>query len=240
MKNATQNNVFLNEITHNNDFGLFIDTSKNNHIYNNNIRNEEGSTAFNAFDNSKNFWNGSYSIGGNHWDGHNGADVFHGADQNKEGKDGIYDASYVVMTSVDYYPFVIENGWNHRLLIESVRCGWCGDLSHLDLNLIKGLFINIINYGQNPTKTNMVLKVNELVVNNTLFSRIQPFEKTYDLSIGSEDTLFISVLTDDSLWRGRFLRLGMAEITIDLDIITWKGKIFCFRSMFFLLNEEVQ
>lgn len=240
MQNATKNNVFLNIISRNNNFGLFIDASEKNHIYNNNIRNEEVSTAFNAYDNSQNFWNGSYCIGGNHWDGHEGADEFHGEDQKKEGKDGIYDTSYLVMTSEDHYPFVNENGWNHRLLIESVHCGWCGDLPHWDLNLIKGLSVNIINYGQNPTKTDMVLKVNELIFNNTFFSRMQAFEKTYELNIGSEDALFISVLTDDSLWRGRFLRVGMAEITIDLDIVTWKGKVFCYRSRFFLLNEEIQ
>jgi hypothetical protein len=33
---------------------------------------------------------------------------------------------------------------------------------------------------------------------------------------------------------------NIKPLTIDLDIITWKGKIFCFRSMFFLLNEEIQ
>jgi len=235
---AKNNKIYLNNITSNQLFGLQLEDSTGNRIFNNNIKNKQGSMTTNAYDDGQNFWNGSYCIGGNHWDESSGNDAFHGPNQQRTGKDGIYDANYSFLYNTDHYPYVSPNGWEHRLIIESVTCGTCGMFPNRDF--IQGLFINIINYGQQKTKTDFSIMVNGYHFNKSLGTMVKTFVEHHTLTIGSEDQIFISILTDGDIWKTKYLHMGFAEITINLDIFQWKGCAFVFRSFFLLLREEYQ
>ncbi|UCD14423.1 MAG: PKD domain-containing protein [Thermoplasmatales archaeon] len=88
------------------------DKNDNNIIYNNTFINNSR----NAFDNSSNFWNITYPIGGNYWDDYSGEDNYRGLNQDIPGSDCIGDTPYNIPpeggNNSDYYPLMYEWGEN--------------------------------------------------------------------------------------------------------------------------------
>ncbi|MEM1551543.1 MAG: NosD domain-containing protein [Candidatus Bathyarchaeia archaeon] len=92
-----------NEIA-NNSFGLWLERSSSNRIYDNNFR---GNTYQVLSYKSVNVWDNSYPHGGNYWSDYGGIDVKNGAGQDLPGSDGIGDTPYAIDTdNLDKYPLV--------------------------------------------------------------------------------------------------------------------------------------
>jgi len=97
--NSTYNKIIGNRIincsSNPESAGIYItDCSPNDHniIYNNTFMNNSRD----AYDDSNNYWNGSYPRGGNYWDNHTGPDKYRGQYQNLPGYDCIIDASRTI------------------------------------------------------------------------------------------------------------------------------------------------
>ena len=93
-----ENNIMSNTI------GVWLSSSSNNLFYNNNFVNntfqvETGGTVSD--------WNGTYSIGGNYWSDYEGKDSSRGQFQNQPGSDGFGDSPYIIdEKNQDFYPLM--------------------------------------------------------------------------------------------------------------------------------------
>jgi parallel beta-helix repeat protein len=96
-----------NTISHNEVFGIWIDSSINNMIYQNNLFNNTFQASCNT---QSNFWdNGTW---GNYWADYEGVDEMNGLYQNASGSDGLGDIPYVVDKETkqqDNYPLWLPN-----------------------------------------------------------------------------------------------------------------------------------
>jgi parallel beta-helix repeat protein len=93
-----------------NDWGLFLDSSEGNTVYNNRFINDTG---YNAYDtNGNNQWDGGYPEGGNFWSSYSGSDVKSGPLQDISSPDGFGDTPYYVdgyAGTKDRYPLMEPN-----------------------------------------------------------------------------------------------------------------------------------
>jgi parallel beta-helix repeat protein len=98
------NNVSRNTIFENIYLGFYLADSSNNMIFNNNIINN----SFQANDDqSDNYWDKGYPLGGNFWSDYDGWDLNSTPDQNTPPPDGIGDIPYVIdLDSQDNYPLM--------------------------------------------------------------------------------------------------------------------------------------
>lgn len=110
---STNNTIYNNTLTHGGNWGAVgIALSSGNAFYQNNFTNNY----YDAYwsDSSTNYWNSSYTNGGNYWDRYvdrmiNPTDAYSGPNQDQPGADGFWDVSYPVSAdSLDYYPIVPE------------------------------------------------------------------------------------------------------------------------------------
>jgi LPXTG-motif cell wall-anchored protein len=96
-----------NTISHNEVFGIWIDSSINNMIYQNNLFNNTLQASCNT---QSNFWdNGTW---GNYWADYEGEDEMNGLYQNESGSDGLGDVPYVIddePKQQDNYPLWLPN-----------------------------------------------------------------------------------------------------------------------------------
>lgn len=100
-KNSQSNIIALNQITEN-THGISIDLNcKYNKIYNNNFINKLSNTV--GLGLTSNFWNSTYTVGGNYWSNYLGTDAHSGLNQTMLGSDGIGDQTY---QDIDYYPYM--------------------------------------------------------------------------------------------------------------------------------------
>ena len=101
----TENCIITNNtISKNNDYGLYLDKSNHNLIFQNNFL----SNTKQAYDPGTNIWNKSYPVGGNYWSDH-------GCTGNPS------NSSYSIQPKgVDYHPFEDLNGW-HIEIVEEVK-----------------------------------------------------------------------------------------------------------------------
>ena len=140
---SSNNNLSSNNVNLNSDYGIYLDDSNNNRIYNNYFNNTN-----NAYDNGTNIWNtttttgpnivGGPSIGGNYWSDYTGID---------NNSNGFGDTAYNVPggTNKDHLPLVpmcgdldcncIVNIMDMRLLMNHVNNpdgypvdSWAGDV----------------------------------------------------------------------------------------------------------------
>jgi parallel beta-helix repeat protein len=105
----SDNNLIFYNTCENNLFGIFLDVSNNNnHIYHNNLINNENQ----AYDNSTNFWDNGYPSGGNYWSDYTGVDNYRGENQNISGSDNFGDTPYNIPggSNRDRYPLM--NPWS--------------------------------------------------------------------------------------------------------------------------------
>jgi parallel beta-helix repeat protein len=126
LKEATDNIVRKNLIKLNSFDGIYLWSSLNNTLYENNVEsNTYGISPYLGSDNKiyhNNFVNNEYSVnpddptdlwddgypsGGNYWSDYNGSDLYLGELQTEPGSDGIGDTSYVIDGSnTDHYPLM--------------------------------------------------------------------------------------------------------------------------------------
>jgi parallel beta-helix repeat protein len=111
MQSSSYNTVAGNNITGNDEYGIFLDYSWDNTFYHNN-----------SLDNSKqvyigtsgyaNVWDDGYPSGGNYWSDYTGVDEKSGPDQDQPGSDGIGDTHYVIdADNQDGYPLMNPYPW---------------------------------------------------------------------------------------------------------------------------------
>jgi parallel beta-helix repeat protein len=120
---TTDNIIRNNNISSNFNYNFYLENSRYNLIYHNNILN----LSIQAYDNrDDNYWDNGYPLGGNYWSDYNGVDNFKGPNQDQPGSDGIGDTNYSIDgDSVDHYPLmgpyygrqlknysVLKEGWN--------------------------------------------------------------------------------------------------------------------------------
>jgi len=102
------NSIYSNDITNNQEYGLYIDDCSQNYIYHNNfINNVDGNAYFyKRKSGSINHWDDGYPSGGNYWDDYTGADG---------DSDGIGDTPYDIpghdTDDQDEYPFISQGDW---------------------------------------------------------------------------------------------------------------------------------
>jgi len=137
-------NIVCDNYAEHNDEGMFLWDCKWNVIRDNTFSNSSFASMemnTNAFDNiifhnniinklcydltGGNYWYREYPLGGNYWsDYFDGADDYHGPNQNLTGGDGIWDDPYIVSGSgnIDRYPFAIPNGWKDHIYGSNLEC----------------------------------------------------------------------------------------------------------------------
>ncbi len=96
-----------NTVSHNEVFGIWIDSSSNNMIYQNNLFNNTLQASCNT---QSNFWDNGTR--GNYWADYEGVDKMKGLYQNESGSDGLGDTPYVVDDETkqqDDYPLWLPN-----------------------------------------------------------------------------------------------------------------------------------
>jgi len=102
-------NLLVENMIKNNDWGVFIISSQRNIVYHNNfINNTNYWGVYNTT------WDNGYPSGGNYWSGYDGTDVYSGQYQNETGPDRIGDTPYDIPGSwpvgmQDIYPLM--NPW---------------------------------------------------------------------------------------------------------------------------------
>ena len=110
---STNNIIYNNTLTHGGNWGAVgITLSSGNTFYQNNFT----ANYYDAYwsDSSTNYWNSSYTNGGNYWDRYvdrmiNPTDAYSGPNQDLLGADGFWDVPYPVSAdSLDHYPIVPE------------------------------------------------------------------------------------------------------------------------------------
>ncbi|UCE37541.1 MAG: hypothetical protein JSW00_19145 [Thermoplasmata archaeon] len=121
LKSANNNLIKYNNVS-SSDYGIYLESSESNKIFNNNLIGNTNQ----GYDNGLiNKWNTSYPTGGNYFNDYSGADEYKGPGQDIWGSDGIGDSSYIDIGggtgNQDYYPLMYpynENtiflcyGWN--------------------------------------------------------------------------------------------------------------------------------
>jgi parallel beta-helix repeat protein len=121
VQGAGKYNIIRDNHILDNDYGLYYHSSYYNTIFHNNFINNSNQ----AYDDSTNYWNESYPIGGNFWSDYTGDDNFSGPNQDIPGPDDIGDTNYTISggPNVDNYPLVqihkppvyfgiLKQGWN--------------------------------------------------------------------------------------------------------------------------------
>lgn len=96
-----------NTVSHNEVFGIWIDSSSDNMIYQNNLFNNTLQASCNT---QSNFWDNGTR--GNYWADYEGVDKMQGPYQNESGSDGLGDTPYVVDDETkqqDNYPLWLPN-----------------------------------------------------------------------------------------------------------------------------------
>jgi parallel beta-helix repeat protein len=117
----SMNNILSNNFSHNRDYAIYLNNSRNIEIHHNNfIKNGQGNGQ--VYDNSDtNIWDDSYPSGGNFWSDYTGVDQYNGPVQNILGNDGIGDTPYIIdVNTQDNYPLkypvgnciFLYQGWN--------------------------------------------------------------------------------------------------------------------------------
>jgi parallel beta-helix repeat protein len=98
---------FINNSVSYNEFGFYLDESRYNRIYHNRFIDNTNQ----AFETDRNYWDYSYSNGGNYWSDYTGKDEFNGYKQDVPGKDGLGDTQYPIQgyTDNDDYPLMNAN-----------------------------------------------------------------------------------------------------------------------------------
>ncbi len=117
LQGCNSNTLYSNAISYN-EQGIHLDSSGNNIIYHNNFIDNSGQ----AYDDSDNRWNVSYSTGGNYWSDYEGDDIRSGPDQDQTGSDGIGDIPYTNIdggSNADEYPLM-----NPTITIIEFSFGW--------------------------------------------------------------------------------------------------------------------
>ncbi len=108
---AHNNTIRSNDFYDNTDGILIADAptrpSNSNTFYQNIFINNTVNAQINLLT-SNNTWDNGYPGGGNYWDDYTGGDIYHGADQNIAGRDGIGDTAHtlVTATNIDRYPLI--------------------------------------------------------------------------------------------------------------------------------------
>jgi parallel beta-helix repeat protein len=124
---CVNNSILLNNIFNNDNYGIrFRKNSNSNLIYHNNFI----ANSVQAYEEeSINFWDNDYPLGGNFWSDYTGVDILKGPYQNMPGSDGIGDNPYADIDSdtgnQDNYPLmepyiykplenytILKQGWN--------------------------------------------------------------------------------------------------------------------------------
>ncbi|UCG70595.1 MAG: right-handed parallel beta-helix repeat-containing protein, partial [Thermoplasmata archaeon] len=99
------NTITNNNISWNFDYGIYLNRSKDNLIYHNNIIGNGNQSYDDSVDGNR--WNESYPFGGNYWSDYVGTDDFKGPAQNITGSDGFGDTPYIIDgDSQDHYPLM--------------------------------------------------------------------------------------------------------------------------------------
>ena len=102
---SNYNTIVQNTLSENR-YGLYIASSTQNTIFNNNIIGNSQQVYVDS--GSINAWNGSYPSGGNFWSDYGGADQFGGPYQNVTGSDGMGDTPYTIDAfNVDHFPLML-------------------------------------------------------------------------------------------------------------------------------------
>jgi parallel beta-helix repeat protein len=124
LRDFCANNIIANNTASKNELGIMIDSSFDNEIYHNNFIDNVQQALIHPNGSLKNTWDNGYPSGGNYWSDHSGNDVYSGIFQNETGRDGIYDAPYVVRdNNRDNYPLAkpyygpvrnLDDGQNYR------------------------------------------------------------------------------------------------------------------------------
>jgi len=99
---SSGNIISLNNLTRNNPYNIQLHDSRNNFIHHNNLVTDTHQV---EIDNSTDIWHDCYPSGGNYWSDYNGADEYHGPNQDILGGDGLGDIPYVIDAgNLDRYP----------------------------------------------------------------------------------------------------------------------------------------
>ncbi|UCE37216.1 MAG: right-handed parallel beta-helix repeat-containing protein [Thermoplasmata archaeon] len=108
---SSDNNITHNNISSNNDYGIYLIDSTYNTIYHNNFIDNTNQAYQNT--NIGNLWDNGYPSGGNHWSDWTAPDDYSGPNQDQPGDDGIVDNPRVVDGAFgqDNYPYTIKSGW---------------------------------------------------------------------------------------------------------------------------------
>jgi parallel beta-helix repeat protein len=107
IEDSDDNEIYHNTMISNMEYGLYLVSTRDCIIYHNNFVTNN----IQAFDDDNwNQWYVDYPIGGNYWSDFAGTDNFKGPNQNKPGKDGICDETYLVnFQNKDDYPLMIPS-----------------------------------------------------------------------------------------------------------------------------------
>lgn len=87
----SNNNTISGNNASNIGIGIYLSSSSNNNLYQNNLIKNTNQAVDNT---NANFWNSTYPSGGNYWSDYIGGDNFSGPSQNLSGSDGIGDMPY--------------------------------------------------------------------------------------------------------------------------------------------------
>jgi parallel beta-helix repeat protein len=104
VESSVGNIVYDNLIANSGVAGIYFDGGNDNRIYHNTFIDNSDQVRISA---SFNFWHDGYPSGGNYWSDYTGADLYNGPFQNETGCDGIGDTPYVIdENNQDNYPLM--------------------------------------------------------------------------------------------------------------------------------------
>ena len=155
---SSLNNTLSENNVENNTYGISPYYGSDNKIYHNNFVNNEYSVNPND---PTDLWDDDYPSGGNYWSDYTGIDLMRGAGQNEAGSDGIGDTAYVVDTANhDHFPLMKPYAGPHDIGITRFNL----------FNTVVGegypilTDVKIINYGEQSESFNLAIKANSTTI----------------------------------------------------------------------------